>query len=53
MRPPTPPYKRFRIRRFRALTPPKGVRLVVFGYYLLNVALAYPLIPSYFQQVAS
>ena len=53
MRPLTPPYMRFRIRRFRALTPSEGVRLVVFGYLLSNVALAYPLIPSYFLQVAS
>ena len=31
----------------------EGVRLVVFGYQLPNVALAYPLIPSYFRQAAS
>ena len=27
----------------------EGVRLVVLGYQLPNIALAYPLIPSYFR----
>ena len=31
----------------------EGVRLVVLGYQLPNIALAYPLIPSYFRQAAS
>ena len=31
----------------------EGVCLVVLGYFLPNVALAYPLIPSYFLQAAS
>jgi len=31
----------------------EGVRLVVFGYQQPNIAFAYPLIPSYFQQTAS
>ena len=31
----------------------EGMRLVVFGHQLPNIALAYPLIPSYFRQVAS